>query len=200
MRIPDDFGQRLLPTHGVLEDPGSLMHAAVLCGLQGRESDENDDPYLLLTQRAAGLRTHPGQFAFPGGKPETLDRDLLDTALREAQEEVGLPREGVRVLGRLASVPTPSGFMIVPFVVTLDPSWEPVATLGEVARVLRPRLSELTAPGMHRIRGERIWAGHNQRLHEFRITDPPVWGATARIVWDLLRRLGVGSADRPAVS
>jgi 8-oxo-dGTP pyrophosphatase MutT (NUDIX family) len=135
------------------------------------------------------LRQHAGQLAFPGGKPEPHDRDLLDTALREAWEEVGLPREQVTVLGRLTPVPTPTGYMIVPFVGRVRGDWRPVTVSGEVERVLTPSLRSLLDPEIHRHAGHVQWRGRSYDLHEFKIAEPPLWGATARMVWDLLQRI-----------
>lgn len=137
------------------------------------------------------LRSHAGQLAFPGGKPEPGDRDLLQTALREAEEEVGLDPSVVNVLGRLGEVPTPTGFMIIPFVGRVEGNWTPRGTSPEVRRILTPRLSRLADPSIHRVTDRRRWRGRVWDLHEYAIADPPLWGATARMVWDLMSRLGV---------
>ena len=148
-----------------------------------------DDPALLLIERSSQLRHHAGQLAFPGGKPEPDDRDLLDTALREAWEEVGLPREQVDVLGRLEPVPTPSGFLIVPFVGRVTTDWVPERASGEVERILTPSVRSLLDPATYRNAGEVEWRGVKYQRHEYTIADPPLWGATARMVWDLLERI-----------
>jgi 8-oxo-dGTP pyrophosphatase MutT (NUDIX family) len=87
-----------------------------------------------LIERSGQLRQHAGQLAFPGGKPEASDRDLLDTALREAWEEVGLPHAAVSVLGRLSPVPTPTGYMIVPYVGRVLGDWQPQRASGQTPR------------------------------------------------------------------
>lgn len=145
---------------------------------------------LLLIERSTQLRNHGGQLAFPGGKPEQDDADLLSTALREAEEEVGLDRDAVHVLGRLEEVPTPTGFMIVPFVGRIASDWQPRITSPEVHRVLTPSLARLADPAIHRVTDTRRWRGRTWELHEYAIADPPLWGATARMVWDLLTRMG----------
>ncbi|MCA9699098.1 MAG: CoA pyrophosphatase, partial [Myxococcales bacterium] len=117
------------------------------------------------------------------------DRDLLDTALREAWEEVGLPREQVEVLGRLHPVPTPTGYMIVPFIGRVRGDWQPQKLSPEVARILTPSLRTLMDPEIHHAAGRVEWQGQEYELHEYRIGDPPLWGATARMVWDLLERI-----------
>ena len=108
------------------------------------------------------MRSHAGQLAFPGGKPEPEDRDLLHTALREAEEEVGLDVSSVSVLGRLGEVPTPTGFMIIPFVGRVEGDWVPRRTSPEVHRILTPRLSRLAEPSIHRVTDRRRWRG---RVH-----------------------------------
>lgn len=186
--LPSDLGQRLDGIHDALVEPVGLRFAAVI-GLLLEGPRHLDDPALLLIERSSQLRMHAGQLAFPGGKPEASDRDLLDTALREAEEEVGLVRDQVRVVGRLDPVPTPTGFMIVPFVGRVNSDWEPRKTSPEVARILTPSLRSLLDPAVHRHAGEVDWQGTRYALHEFAIADPPLWGATARMVWDLLERI-----------
>lgn len=184
--FPEDLGRRLDLVGAPLPDSGSFQHAAVLA-LILPEVDARGER-LLLIQRAQGLNTHAGQLAFPGGKREPEDRDLLDTALRESHEEVGLDRGSVQVLGRLEPVPTPTGFFIVPFVGRLVSTWEPSACSAEVAKILTPSLSELCDPSLHRVADTRRWRGREYRLHEFDIHDPPLWGATARMTYELLVR------------
>jgi 8-oxo-dGTP pyrophosphatase MutT (NUDIX family) len=179
------LGRSLDGVHDDLGDPGRFRFAAVIGLLIGAA----DDPSLVLIERSGKLRQHAGQLAFPGGKPEVGDRDLLDTALREAWEEVALPRESVRVLGRLSPVPTPTGYMIVPYVGRVEVDWQPQGGSHEVERVLTPSLRTLMDPEIHRAVGSVEWEGKAYDLHEFRIAEPPLWGATARMVWDLIQRI-----------
>lgn len=168
-----------------------LRTASVLALLTPEgEADERDGgPGLVLIERSAELTNHAGQIALPGGKPEPGDRDLWHTALREAEEEVGLA-EPVDPLGRLGPVPTPTGFWIVPFVAVAPPSFRPVPNSGEVARVFVPSLARLADPRIHRIEGRVPYRGRTYDLHSFDLgLRVPLWGATARVVWDLLRRL-----------
>jgi 8-oxo-dGTP pyrophosphatase MutT (NUDIX family) len=179
------LGRSLDGIHDELGDPGRFRFAAVIGLLIGAAHD----PALVLIQRSGALRQHAGQLAFPGGKPEPSDRDLLDTALREAWEEVGLPRELVSVIGRLSPVPTPSGYMIVPFVGRVEADWQPQRASDEVERVLTPSLQTLMDPAIHQTAGTVEWEGQSYDLHEFHISKPPLWGATARMVWDLIARI-----------
>jgi 8-oxo-dGTP pyrophosphatase MutT (NUDIX family) len=192
-RLPHDFSLRLDPTFGPLGDPAPFRHAAVLATILP-EATAGDGLRLLLIQRAAGLRHHPGQLAFPGGKPEPGDADLVATALREAWEEVALPSGQVTILGRLSPVPVPTGYVIVPYVGLVAGAYEPRHDIGEVDSVLTPAIRHLTAPDVYRFAGEREWQGQNYELHEFQIHQPPLWGATARIVYDLLGRMDLAPA------
>ena len=185
--IPHDLAARLDLIDAPLADPAPMRHAAVLALIL-----PGDEPRVLLIERAAHLRNHAGQLAFPGGKPEPADRDLLDTALREAEEEVALPRGQVKVLGRLRPVPVPSGFVVVPFVGLVDGEWQPRWDTSEVTSVLTPTLHDLADPARHRFIGKREWMGVLYALHEYHIHTPPLWGATARMVRDLLHRLDLG--------
>ncbi|HFE45701.1 MAG TPA: CoA pyrophosphatase [Nannocystis exedens] len=189
--LPLDLGARLEAIGAPLPDPTPLRFAAVLAPLLPA-IDALEGPRLLLIERAQSLRKHAGQLALPGGKPEPGDNDLLDTALREAEEEVGLHREGVAVLGRLAPVPTPSGYMIIPYVARVLDDWAPgPVDQNEVAATLTPSLRLLSDPNGYVFRGSADWRGQYYELHEFTIHNPPLWGATARIVFDLLRRLEI---------
>lgn len=188
MQIPRDIRLRLDAVDGPLADPGPLRHAAVLAPLLPGTLELG--PRLLLIERAGNLRAHAGQLAFPGGKPEPGDRDLLETALREAEEEVALPRAQVEILGRLEPVPVPSGFMVVPFVGLVHGPWQPRIQDSEVKAVLTPTLLELSDPSLYRLTGHHEWRGIHYALHEYRIHEPPLWGATARMVFDLLARMG----------
>ena len=144
---------------------------------------------LVLIERAATMKNHAGQLAYPGGKQESHDATLVDTALREASEEVGLGEGDATVLGRLFPVPTPTKFVIHPFVARARPGWEPQSTSPEVARLVMPAVGELLDPAVHRITGKGMWHGYAYEMHEFAIHDPPLWGASARMTWDLLQRL-----------
>jgi len=188
VQIPRDLGLRLEAVDAPVPDPSPFRHAAVLAALLPGLTPA-DSARLLLIERAGNLRSHAGQLAFPGGKPESTDRDLLDTALREAEEEVALPRAQVQILGRLLPVPVPSGFLITAFVGIVTGPWTPVAQDSEVKAILTPTLQDLTDPARYRFTGTREWQGQQYDLHEYTIHEPPLWGATARMVYDLLQRM-----------
>lgn len=190
--VPADLADRLDPIDAAVPSAPGLRPAAVVLLLMRREPGD-PEPRLCLIERSSELRAHAGQIAFPGGKPEADDRSLAHTALREASEEVGLPPQGTEVLGRVRPIPTPTNFMVVPFLGWAPVGWQPRITSPEVHRLLTPSLRTLADPDHHRIAGYRSWRGFEYPLHEFTIDTPSVWGATAHILWDLLQRLGLTS-------
>lgn len=196
--LPRDLGLRLDAITGPLDDPAPFRHAAVLAPLLVEETP-GEGHRLLLIERAGNLRNHPGQLAFPGGKPDPEDADLVATALREAWEEVALPPGQVTILGRLNPVPVPTGYVIIPYVGLVDGPFVPRHAEAEVTAVLTPTLRRVADPAVYRFAGEREWQGQRYELHEFQIHEPPLWGATARIVYDLLQRLEIAPPRPPEV-
>jgi len=166
-----------------------LVPIVVEAGLEDR---------LLLTVRRADLATHGGQIAFPGGKRDPGDVDLQATAIREAAEELGIEPASVEVLGLLDDVPTPSKYVITPVVarivgpLTLRPS------AHEVAEVFAPPLSALAEPTRYRHSGVRTFLGISYAMHEYRWEKHNIWGATARMVHQLLETIDAGSATAAA--
>src|SRR5690606_17281584 len=120
---------------------------------------------VLLTQRTDHLPSHPGQIAFPGGKLEPFDDGPLDAALREAHEEIGLPRQSVQVLGYLDIYPTRTGFRIVPVVGIVPPDVVYRLDPEEVAAVFEVPLSFLMCTDNHH-RSSRDWGGETRHFYE----------------------------------
>lgn len=140
---------------------------------------------VLLTVRHAGLPTHAGQVAFPGGKRDEADASLEDTALREAAEELGLPGETqTLVLGRLDDVPTPSGFVITPVVAAVRGPLSLRPSEREVTEVFYAPLSDLR--GVHKRGPELEYMGVNYVMHEYPYDRWRIWGATAAMLDQLL--------------
>jgi 8-oxo-dGTP pyrophosphatase MutT (NUDIX family) len=144
--------------------------------------------HAVFTKRREDLRRHPGEISFPGGRYEDADADLLQTALREAEEEIGLPADQVRVLGALQPTPTiATGYAVYPFVGVIDPGRAWTLSPREVAAVLEFSLEDLRAGyGRRRL----LRRGLPIRTDTYVVGDDLIWGATARILADLFDRVG----------
>jgi len=168
--------------------PGSQA-AAVLVAL----FEEDDEARVILTKRPEHMPSHRGEIAFPGGKVQIdVDATVLDAALREAEEEIGLSRSAVEVVAELDGISTlASRFTITPFVGLLDTRPELVPDPREVVKVLDVPLSDLLDDGAYR--EERWDLGIPDRaVHFFELPDETVWGATARILAGFLEHLVEG--------
>jgi 8-oxo-dGTP pyrophosphatase MutT (NUDIX family) len=152
-----------------------------------------DTPRVIAVQRAQTLREHAAEVAFPGGKPDPEDPDLAATALREAEEEVGIAPSDVTLLGTLTSVPVITGrFTLHPYVGTLRPGVRPErCSPDEVDRVLEvPLLPWLT--GERRWEAVAVtWRGTTYPMPYYPLDGVGIYGATALVLSDLLRRLAV---------
>jgi 8-oxo-dGTP pyrophosphatase MutT (NUDIX family) len=158
--------------------------AAVLAPLVVRD----DDLRLLFTLRPTTLRSHSGQVSFPGGKVDAVDADLGATALREAEEELGIPRAHVQMIGQLDDVPTPSGYVITPYVGLITPAPEAYTpNPAEVAEAFEIPLTTLRDPTIFEDHGDVERWGRKFKLCRFRPNGRDIWGATARMVWQMLQ-------------
>ncbi len=158
---------------------------------------DRDEPTVLLTQRSDHLSDHPGQIAFPGGRAEASDADATATALREAQEEIGLPASQIDVLGAMPLYTTGTGFIVTPVVAIVEPAYSMRADPFEVAEVFEVPLAFLMNPSHHRhhavelggVRREFLsipYQGVDAQGHPRRYF---VWGATAAMLRNLYRFL-----------
>ena len=143
---------------------------------------------VILTKRSSALKHHPGQIAFPGGKQDAGDADVTAAALREAEEEIALPRGRVEVLGYLPDHETVTNFLVTPVVARVTAEFDAVPEPGEVAEVFRVPLAHVTDPARYAVQSRR-WRG--QRRHYFAVPFGPyyIWGATARILRGLAERM-----------
>jgi len=149
---------------------------------------ENGDVHAVFTKRREDLRRHPGEISFPGGRYEHGEADLVATALREAEEEIGLPRDAVEIVGALQPTPTiATGYAIYPFVGLIAPGMTWTLSAREVAEVLELSLKALR-DGYRRQR--LIRRGVPIRTDTYVVGDHLIWGATARILSDLFDRTG----------
>lgn len=164
-------------------------HAAVLVPLYV----EGGALWTLLTRRAESLPHHRGQVAFPGGGRETGE-DVWSAALRESEEEIGLPPRLVLRLGELDEVGTPSGFRIVPCVGAIPVPFAPRPSPEEIDEVFATPIPALANPDLIEDR-DVVLNGRRRSLRVYHVGRHLVWGVTARIVQNLLERLGVGDAQ-----
>jgi 8-oxo-dGTP pyrophosphatase MutT (NUDIX family) len=141
----------------------------------------------VFTRRREDLRRHPGEISFPGGRWDEGDADLRSTALREAQEEIGLPLDAVDVVGALQPTPTVvTGYAVYPFVGLIEPGHIWQVSEREVAEVLELPLRALLAGyGRRRL----VRRGLPFRTDTYVVGDHLIWGATARILADLFDRI-----------
>jgi 8-oxo-dGTP pyrophosphatase MutT (NUDIX family) len=178
-RRPESFRFDSLPPEHL--PYGELMRAAVLVPL----FEHGGHPYVLLTRRRADLRRHGGQVSFPGGRIETGE-DPLAAALRESQEEVGLDPAEVDVLGSLDdTLVLVTGFRLTPWVGRVPYPYPYVAHPREVDTILYVPIAELLRPGVHHTEQREAY-GMLHDVHFFQLPSVVVWGATARVLYQLL--------------
>ena len=144
---------------------------------------------LILTRRAALLKHHPGQVAFPGGKQDPADPSPLAAALREAGEEIGLAPGAVEILGALDPHETVTGFTVAPFVGLVAPGFRPAIDRCRGRRGLRgARSPSRFDPANFQVQG-RVWQGRERRYYVLPYGPHYIWGATARILRALADRM-----------
>jgi 8-oxo-dGTP pyrophosphatase MutT (NUDIX family) len=164
------------------------INSAVLCPLYLSDGEL----HAVFTRRRDDLRRHPGEISFPGGREDEDEPDLRTTALREAEEEIGLHPDDVELLGALQPTPTiATNYAVYPFVGLIEPgrTWRPSAS--EVAAVLELPLRRLREGYARR---RLLRRGVPFRTDVYCVDEHLIWGATARIVADLLARV---PADLP---
>jgi 8-oxo-dGTP pyrophosphatase MutT (NUDIX family) len=149
---------------------------------------EHPEPTVLLTQRSAHLSTHAGQIAFPGGKIDATDASPLDTALREAEEEVGLDRGFVDPIGYLDVYGTAFGFRILPTLARVRPGFTLRINHGEVDDAFEVPLSFLMNPANHQLHSKEF-RGMERSYYAMPFAERYIWGATAGILRVLYERV-----------
>lgn len=182
----------LLPPHhgdydlnpAQLPDPKRMLTpAAVLLPIVARP-----EPTILFTQRTDTLSKHPGQVSFPGGRADEGDVSLVQTALRETQEETGIDPSFVTVAGYLDAYETGTGFAILPVVGLLTEGFALNPHAGEVASIFEVPLAWLLDEANKEI-GEREWQGKLRRFHAWTYNGHYIWGATAAMLVNFNERL-----------
>ncbi|HJV94112.1 MAG TPA: CoA pyrophosphatase [Azonexus sp.] len=167
----------------------SLTPAAVLFPIVQRDGKQT----VLLTQRTAHLRDHAGQISFPGGRVEAEDLSPIHTALRETEEEIGLSRERIQVLGFLPEYRTGTGFRVTPVVALVLPPFDIQPDPFEVAEVFEVPLAFLLDPANHQQHSVH-YRGALRQYFAMPYGDYFIWGATAGMIRSLTERLGLHAA------
>lgn len=174
--------QSLRRTLSPIPGPDARADAAVLMAIL-----PGPDPAILLTRRALHMNSHPGEVAFPGGKRDPGDFDLAMTALRESEEEVGLPRHAVEVIGSLKSVRSKAGLLVMPLVGVVTGEHVLAPNPDEIESVFSVPLQfffEATAHRDHRIN----FRGLDLVVPCFRYDGYVIWGLTAYMLVELMRQ------------
>ena len=180
-RATDD-ATLLAGDHDDLARLAEVTPAAVLVAVTDRA-----EPGVILTERAAGLRRHAGQIAFPGGRLDEGE-DAVAAALREAEEEVAIPRAAVEVIGVADRYRTVTHYEVTPVIGIVPPNLPLVPSEAEVASVFEAPLAFLLDGANHR-QATRDWQGRERRYYEIIWGDRRIWGATAAMIVNLARRL-----------
>ena len=159
---------------------GPPRDAAVLIGILERAQG----PSVVLTQRTGHLKSHAGQVAFPGGKIDPIDNGPVEAALREAEEEIGLPPKVVEPLGNLAPYLTGSGYRVVPVVAAIQEVMPFQPNPDEVEDVFEVPLTFLMDPANHQ-KQSRVWQGRQRYFYAMPFGERYIWGVTAGIIRSL---------------
>ncbi len=167
-------------------DDTPLRSAAVLLPIVHRGNDLS----MLFTRRNERMRHHAGQVSFPGGAVEPGDADVVAAALRETHEETGIDAHFVQPFGFLDCFDTISGFCVAPVIGIVRDGFAMAPNPDEVAEVFEVPLDYILAPGCMQ-RQEILWNGRPREIFEFDYDGRRIWGATAAILHNLLRRLEV---------
>ena len=188
-KAPPDWSPEIITEHRFTDREPT--NASVLVPLVQRD----DETTLLLTQRTDHLHDHPGQISFPGGRAEPEDLDAIATAMREAEEEIGLHARHIEVLGSLPTYTTGTGFVVTPVVALIQPPFSIEPDPFEVAEVFEVPLSFLMSPANHRRHGIDVagrrreflsmpWTTNDETNRQYFI-----WGATAAMLRNFYRFL-----------
>ncbi|WP_112662717.1 CoA pyrophosphatase [Microvirga flavescens] len=147
-----------------------------------------DEPTLLFTERAAHLREHSGQIAFPGGRVDDTDSSILEAAYREAEEEIGLNQAFISPLGYLDAYLSTTNYLVMPVVGQVSPGYTLALNPHEVADTFEVPLQVLMDPHKHELHA-REWKGRLRRYYAMPYEGRYIWGVTAGIIRNLYERL-----------
>ena len=164
----------------------ALRKASVLIPITRHKPGKNSE--IVLTVRSENLNSHPGQISLPGGSEEAIDSDVVATALRESEEEIGLAQGDVEVIGRLGDMALPSGFQITPIVGLIEPDLEYVPCPIEVAEIFHAPLSLLINPDSYKSTS-MAYDNQSRKILELQFERFRIWGATAAILYHLAQMI-----------
>ena len=168
--------------------------AAVLVPIQ----EQGDGDYLVLTQRTETVNSHKGQVAFPGGRIDSHDSGALAAALRESHEEIGIDPRHVRILGQLDQVTAGANYLVTPFVGVIPFPYEFRLNPAETTAVFSVPVSALLDPERFRMEARPYLSSRRDPIYHFHYQGWDIWGATARIVTQLLElAYGFEIQERP---
>ena len=172
--------------HQDILSPSSLRAAAVLIAVT--KPTMTDVSRVILTLRSENLKSHAGQVSLPGGTCDAGDDSAIATALREAEEEVGLARSSVEVIGQMSEISLPSGYRITPIVRLVDAGLTLTPCVDEVADIFHPPLDLLLDPSAYS-RSITQYRGADRTIFELPYEGFRIWGATAAILYSLAQQV-----------
>ncbi len=164
----------------------SLRKASVLIPITRHRPDH--ESRIVLTVRSESLNSHAGQISLPGGSVEDGDVDAAATALRESEEEIGLPRDKVEVIGQLGKMALPSGFQITPVIGIIEPGLEFVPCPNEVAEIFQAPLSLVLDQAAYTA-SSMTYDRQSRKILELQYEKFRIWGATAAILYHLAQQI-----------
>jgi 8-oxo-dGTP pyrophosphatase MutT (NUDIX family) len=166
-----------------------LRKASVLIPITRHGSGNNSE--IVLTVRSENLKSHAGQVSLPGGSEDDMDVDVVATALRESEEEIGLARDKVEVIGRLGDMALPSGFQITPIVGLIEPGLQFKPCPIEVAEIFHVPLSLLLDRNAY-TSSTMTYDKQSRKVLELQFERFRIWGATAAILYHLAQMIAEG--------
>lgn len=174
----DPLDRDLDPLHAIT--PAAVLVAVI----------DRDEPTVILTVRTDTVRRHAGQIAFPGGRIDPGDQGPIDAALREAEEEIGLRRSAVEVIGIADRYRTITGYEVTPVLAVVLPDQPLAPQPAEVAAIFEAPLDYLLRPE-HQVVRTMDWQGRERSYFEIDWEGRRIWGATAAMIVNLSRRLAM---------
>ncbi len=151
--------------------------------------ERGGEAHVLFTERTRNLPRHKGEISFPGGKIDPEDSSALEAALRETREEIGLSPSRIHLLGEFDDITTVTDFVVSPYVGWVSSFEELSPNPAEIERLHEIPLSRLVDPAVYELKREHEWRGRPYPVHFFRVDGVTIWGATAKILSQLLEEV-----------